>query len=69
MALPRRADPDHLDEVENLGWFLELEVVLTPDQTADEGRRIARELTAALEIGDADLVDGAYADLLSTNGD
>ncbi len=57
----------HLDEVAQLGWFLELEVVLREGQPAEEGHRIARELMAALEINDGDLIDGAYADLLTAN--
>ncbi len=32
----------HLDEVEGLGDWLELEVVLEPGQSADDGARIAR---------------------------
>ena len=55
----------HLDEVAALGWFLELEVVLQQNQAASEGHRIARELMAALEIGEDDLIQVAYADLLS----
>ena len=58
----------HLDEVEGLGDFLELEVVLTEGQTAAEGHYIAREIMAALEVGEADLVDCAYADLLARKG-
>ena len=54
----------HLDSVVGLGSFLELEVVLTPDQSPEEGRRVAYELMSALEIDQADLIDCAYADLL-----
>lgn len=54
----------HLDEVEGLGWFLELEVVLQEDQAPAEGERIANELMAALGITRADLVDVAYVDLI-----
>ena len=54
----------HLDLVVGLGSFLELEVVLTPDQSPEEGRRVAYELMSALEIDQADLIDCAYADLL-----
>jgi adenylate cyclase class IV len=54
----------HLDAVEGLGDFVELEVVLRPGQPAEDGHRIARELMAALEIHEADLVAGAYLDLL-----
>lgn len=58
----------HLDEVENLGTFMELEVVLADEETAAEGEAEARRLMAALEIGPADLVEGAYLDHL-LNGD
>ena len=54
----------HLDEVAGLGSFLELEVVLAPGQSPDEGHRIAREIMAALEVREEDLIQGAYADLL-----
>ena len=55
----------HLDEVEGLGSFLELEVVLTDGQPPEEGHRIAREIMTALEVREADLIEGAYADLLA----
>ena len=55
----------HLDEVAGLGSFLELEVVLAEGQPSDEGHRIAREIMAALEVNEADLIDCAYADLLA----
>lgn len=55
----------HLDEVEGLGSFMELEVVLCANQPSEEGHRIARELMAALEIRETDLLEGAYADMLS----
>ena len=54
----------HLDEVEGLGSFLELEVVLREDQSTSDGERIARELMATLGIADEDLVDMAYVDLI-----
>ncbi len=54
----------HLDAVEGLGAFVELEVVLSPDQTTADGARIARELMRALGIRDRDLVREAYVDLL-----
>lgn len=57
----------HLDEVEGLGTFLELEVVLHPGQSADEGQRIAEELMRELEISEADLIQVAYADLIARN--
>ena len=53
----------HLDRVDGLGDFLELEVVLGPGQSPADGQRQARALMAALGLADADLVAGAYLDL------
>ncbi len=53
----------HVDEVEGLGHFLELEVVLLPGQTADEGRAIAESLMSEFGIQPEDLIEGAYIDL------
>jgi adenylate cyclase class IV len=58
----------HLDRVEGLGEFLELEVVLEPGQPTEEGTQRARELMERLGIGDANLVDVAYIDLLERHG-
>jgi predicted adenylyl cyclase CyaB len=54
----------HLDQVEALGPFLELEVVLRQDQTEADGRAIARTLMRKLGIEREDLVEDAYIDLL-----
>jgi predicted adenylyl cyclase CyaB len=54
----------HLDVVEGLGHFLELEVVLRDGQTVAEGEAVAHELLAALAIPPAQLVPQAYVDLL-----
>jgi len=54
----------HLDQVDGLGCFLELEVVLAPGQSAEDGRRIAEALLERLKIGGDALVDCAYVDLL-----
>ncbi|MBE0635453.1 class IV adenylate cyclase [Candidatus Bipolaricaulota bacterium] len=54
----------HLDEVEGLGTFMELEVVLTKGQTTQYGAAIAEELMAKLGIEEEDLISGAYIDLL-----
>jgi predicted adenylyl cyclase CyaB len=55
----------HLDEVEDLGAFVELEVVLRPDQDSAEGVEIAERLMDHLRIGQDDLVETAYIDMLS----
>jgi adenylate cyclase class IV len=58
----------HVDEVEGLGAFLEVEVVLRPGQPAAEGERIAAALRQDLEVRDEDLVERAYIDLLERPG-
>jgi predicted adenylyl cyclase CyaB len=55
----------HLDEVEGLGHFLELEVVLAADEPAAAGVHEARELMAKLDIKPHQLIDDAYVDLLA----
>lgn len=58
----------HLDQVEGLGAFLELEVVMEDGQEMAVGVRTAEDLMAALGVGPDDLVEGAYMDLLEANG-
>jgi predicted adenylyl cyclase CyaB len=54
----------HLDEVEGLGEFMELEVVLRPEQSDAKGQAIARDLMTRLGVREEDLLEGAYMDLL-----
>ncbi len=54
----------HLDEVDGLGSFLELEVVLADGQAPGDGEAIARQLLRELGVRDEDRVAGAYIDLL-----
>lgn len=54
----------HLDDVEGLGQFMELEVVLREGQSDADGQAIAEELMARLGVERGDLVEGAYMDLL-----
>ena len=54
----------HLDEVEGLGQFMELEVVLHPEQTDAEGQAIAEDLMTRLGVREDDLLKGAYMDLI-----
>jgi predicted adenylyl cyclase CyaB len=54
----------HIDQVEGLGDFIELEVVLELDQSDEDGREIAENLIDLLGINDDDLIDCAYIDLL-----
>jgi len=54
----------HLDRVEGLGDFVELEVVLSEGETTESGVRVAHELLARLGISPRQLIEGAYVDLL-----
>ncbi len=54
----------HLDDVEGLGDFLELEVQLEWDEPAEAGAREARALMRRFGVRDDALVAGAYVDLL-----
>jgi predicted adenylyl cyclase CyaB len=54
----------HIDRVEGLGDFLELEVILRPDQSEDEGKWIAEELMKELGIEKSQLIAEAYIDLI-----
>lgn len=56
----------HLDRVDGLGDFLELEVVLRDGQTAADGEAVARDLLDRLGLADAQPIAGAYVDLLNT---
>ena len=56
----------HLDDVEGLGPFMELEVVLAPEESPEAGQAEAQKLLEALSIQSGDLVDKAYIDLLSS---
>jgi adenylate cyclase class IV len=55
----------HIDAVEGLGTFVELEWVMQPGQTHAEGVRAVAELMQRLEITEAELIAEAYIDLLS----
>lgn len=54
----------HLDRVEGLGDFLELEVVLREDETAEQGEREAHALMERLGVANDQLIAAAYVDLL-----
>jgi len=53
----------HLDRVEGLGAFVELEVVLRDDEPTESGHAVARQVMRQLGISEAQLVRGAYVDL------
>lgn len=54
----------HLDDVEGLGHFMELEIVLRDGQSDAEGQAVARDLMTRLGVREEDLLEGAYMDLL-----
>lgn len=57
----------HLDDVEGLGHFMELEVVMRPGQSDMEGQVVAEELMNKLGITPGDLLNGAYMDMIEKN--
>jgi predicted adenylyl cyclase CyaB len=56
----------HLDRVQGLGDFMELEVVLRDGQSDTEGAAVAEQLMHDLGLADAERLAGAYLDLLAT---
>jgi predicted adenylyl cyclase CyaB len=56
----------HLDRVEGLGDFLELEVVLEDGEPIESGEAVAEDLMAKLGIRPDQLIEGAYVDLLAS---
>jgi predicted adenylyl cyclase CyaB len=59
----------HLDDVEGLGPFMELEVVLQQEQSEAEGQAIAEDLMERLGVARSDLLEGAYMDLLESSAE
>ena len=58
----------HLDQVDHLGYFLELEVVLAEGEAVESGVSEAHGLMKRLGLELHQLVDGAYVDLLALQG-
>ena len=54
----------HIDEVDGLGSYMELEVVLAEGEDQAGGEREAAELMGRLGVTSGDLVSGAYIDLM-----
>ena len=59
----------HLDRVEGLGDFMELEVVLADNESTESGVKVANELLRKLGIPPDHLIEGAYVDLLDKGVD
>lgn len=55
----------HVDSVEGLGDFMELEVTLKEEETVEDGEKIAEKLMGELGVQKEDLISGAYHDLLN----
>lgn len=55
----------HLDDVQGLGHFLELEVVLKEGESGEEGVREAHGLMNRIGIQPSQLLETAYVDLLA----
>lgn len=56
----------HLDQVESLGDFMEIEVVLEPDQPASDGQAILDGLSQSLGIHADHCIAGGYADFIES---
>ena len=56
----------HLDDVEGLGHFMELEVVMREEQSDSEGQAIAEDLMRRLGVREDELIEMAYMDLLES---
>jgi len=56
----------HLDAVDGLGTFIELEAVVDSGHDEAACRRQVDQLISALDLRDSDLIRGSYADLLRT---
>lgn len=54
----------HLDRVQGLGHFLELEVLLEEDEPLEAGMQEANDIMAQLGVEPSRLIEGAYLDLL-----
>jgi predicted adenylyl cyclase CyaB len=59
----------HLDEVEGLGRFVELEVMLQEGEADAAGHARLHHWMARLGIDQRDLLDAAYVDLILKCGD
>jgi len=56
----------HLDNVEGLGEFGEIEAVLTEGASEAANRDRVARLLEDLEVGDADLIDVSYFELMTS---
>ena len=57
----------HFDQVEGLGNFIELEVVMAPEDTVSQAQQVCQDLQDRLQIRTQDLIRDAYIDLLDSS--
>lgn len=57
----------HIDQVEGLGSFLEIEVVMAADSPDDTGILLMHQLMEVLSIDREDLLNCSYCDLVEKN--
>ena len=55
----------HIDQVENLGSYLEFEVVLSENENDEDGKKEAYRLMEQFGVKEEDLIDSAYVDLIN----
>ena len=53
----------HLDLVENLGHFMEIEVVLKENDSEEDGKIFANDILQKMSLNDKELIKGSYLDL------
>ncbi len=56
----------HLDQVENLGNFIELEYVLSDDKESDRANKTLKYLMGKLGINQKDMINRAYIDMMDS---
>jgi len=54
----------HLDIVENLGTFVEMEYCVSEEHPAEKGKETLDTLIKLFKLGDCKRIDGAYLDLI-----
>jgi len=57
----------HLDEVEGLGKYLEIEIVLSSPEEETAAGGFSAELTRRFEIDPGEMISGSYSDLLDSS--
>jgi predicted adenylyl cyclase CyaB len=54
----------HVDNIEGLGTYMELEVCLNENETLEYGSELAHSIMEKLQISKESLVSGAYIDAI-----